>query len=80
MSRNSVALQEETRCCTYYYVCNQLDGLVAKYSEASRVQFYFLQHILVLLRVLPLKRPARARSHKAKKEPVDQPPSLFAHD
>ena len=45
LSCNIVAVQVETLCCAYYHLRDQL--------AKSRLEFYFLQQILVLLLVLP---------------------------
>ena len=49
-------------CCEYYHVCDQLVWLsklqsckLRQYVVQSRLEFYFLQQILVLLLVLSLK-------------------------
>ena len=60
LSRSNVALQVETHCCAYYHVCDQLVQqqntiLLRQHVAQSRLEFYFLQQILVLLLVLPLK-------------------------
>ena len=64
LSCNIVVVQVETLCCAYYhlrdqlvsqqntmFICCKLRRRVAK----SKLEFYFLQQILVLLLVLPLK-------------------------
>ena len=61
LSCNIVAVQVETLCCAYYHLRGQLVSQqntmlqVKRRVAKSRLEFYFLQQILVLLLVLPLK-------------------------
>ena len=60
LSRNIVALQVEILCCAYYHVWDQLvwqqnTVLLRQHVAQSRLEFYLLQQILVLLLVLSLK-------------------------
>ena len=55
------ALQVENLCCTYYHVVTNLSRnkiqccKLRQHVAQSRLEFYFLQQILGLLLVLPLK-------------------------
>ena len=59
LSRNIVALQVETLFCAYYHVRDQLfwqqNTVLRQHVSQSSLKFYFLQQILVVLLVLPLK-------------------------
>ena len=61
LSCNIVVLQVETLCCPYYHVLTNLPRnkiqccKLRQHVAQSRIEFYFLQQILVLLLVLPLK-------------------------
>ena len=61
LSDNIAAMQVETFCSAYYQLCDQLvprQNVVFQVEATcskSRLEFYFLPQILVLLLVLPMK-------------------------